>query len=66
MNFVGTMDMVEKVVLVVKFRATIKFFSILLDNNIISRITEGNTITTYTTFILGNPHGGENLAKLLI
>jgi len=27
------------------------------------RITERNTITRYTTFILGNPHGGENPAK---
>ena len=63
MNFVGTMDMAEKVVLVVKFRSTIKFFSILLDNKSISKITERNTITRYTTFILGNPHRGENPAK---
>jgi hypothetical protein len=41
----------------------INFFSILLDNNRISRITERNTITRYTTFILGNAHGGENPAK---
>jgi hypothetical protein len=47
----------------VKFRVAIKFFSILLDNNSISRITERNTITRYTAFILGNPHGGENPTK---
>jgi hypothetical protein len=47
----------------VNFRATIKFLFNLLDNNSIGRITERNTITRYTTFILGNPHGGENPAK---
>jgi hypothetical protein len=26
-------------------------------------ITERNTITRYTSFILGNPHGGENPTK---
>jgi hypothetical protein len=42
---------------------TIKFFSILLDYNSISRIIERNKITRYTTFILGNPHGVENPTK---
>ena len=32
-------------------------------NNNIKRITERNTITRYTTFNLGNPHGGENPTK---
>jgi hypothetical protein len=41
----------------------LSFFSKLLDNNSIDRITEKNTITRYTTFILGNPHGGENPTK---
>jgi hypothetical protein len=47
----------------VNFRAAIKFLFNLLDNNSICRITERNTITRYTTFILGNPHGGENPTK---
>jgi hypothetical protein len=41
----------------------IRFLFNLLDNHSIDRITERNTITRYTTFILGNPHGGENPAK---
>jgi hypothetical protein len=40
------------------FREDIKFIFNLLDNSSIGRITERNTITRYTTFILGNPHGG--------
>jgi hypothetical protein len=32
-------------------------------NNSIKRITERNTITRYTAFILRNPHGGENPTK---
>jgi hypothetical protein len=47
----------------VKFLVIIRFIFNLLDNNSIGRITERNKITEYTTFILGNPHGGENPAK---
>ena len=47
----------------VNFRETINFLFNLLDNNSIGRITERNTITRYTTFIMGNPHGGENPTK---
>jgi hypothetical protein len=35
----------------------------LLDNHSIDRITEKYTITRDTSFILGNPHGGENPTK---
>jgi hypothetical protein len=45
------------------FREDIKFLLNLLDNNSICRITERNTITRYTTFILGNPQGEENPIK---
>jgi hypothetical protein len=38
--------------------------ALILDKNNIGRITKRNTITRYTTFILGNPHGGENPSKL--
>jgi hypothetical protein len=48
---------------IVNFRAIIRFLFNLLDNNSIGRITERNTITIYTKFILGNPHGGENPTK---
>jgi hypothetical protein len=47
----------------INFRAVIKFLFNLLDNYRICRITERNTITRYTTFTLGNPHGEENPAK---
>jgi hypothetical protein len=43
--------------------AIIRFLFNLLDNNSIGRITERNIITRYTSFILGNTHGGENPAK---
>jgi hypothetical protein len=50
-------------VFLVKFLAIIRFLFNLLDNNNIGRITERNTITRYTTFIMGNTHGGENPTK---
>jgi hypothetical protein len=50
-------------VLGVKVQVIIRFLFNLLDNHSIDRITERKTITRYTTFILGNLHGGENPAK---
>jgi hypothetical protein len=47
----------------INFRDDIKFLFNFLDNNIIDRIIGRNTITRYTTFILGSPHGGENPTK---
>ena len=50
----------------VKINVVIRLFSIYsmhFQNNNIKRITERNTITRYTTFILRNPHGGENPTK---
>jgi hypothetical protein len=41
----------------------IRFLFNSLDNYSIDRITEKYTITGDTSFILGNPHGGENPTK---
>jgi hypothetical protein len=48
---------------IVRVEAIIRFLFNLLDNHNIDRITEKDTITRDTSFILGNPHGGENPAK---
>jgi hypothetical protein len=50
--------------IVLKFKILLGFFLNLLDNHNIDRINERNTITRYTTFILGNPYGEENPTKL--
>ena len=50
--------------IVLKFKILLVFFFNLLDNHNIDRINERNTITRYTTFILGNPYGKENPTKL--
>jgi hypothetical protein len=47
----------------VKVYNIIRFLFNLIDNHRIDRITQRNKITRYTTFILGNPHGGEKPTK---
>jgi hypothetical protein len=49
--------------MMLRFKLLLEFLFISLDNNSIDRITEKYTITRDTSFILGNPHGGENPAK---
>jgi hypothetical protein len=46
-----------------RFKILLGLFSNSLDNHNIYRITEKYTITRDTSFILGNPHGGENPPK---